>query len=53
MLVTGFGPSKSEISVRSFDPALTVTRSVWPLKLPTKLGTGIGADGVDSRIRGR
>ena len=36
VLVTGSGPSKPEISVRSFDPALTVTRSGWPLKLPTK-----------------
>ena len=40
VLVVGFGPSKPEISVRSFDPALTVTRSVWPLKLPTKVGPG-------------
>ena len=31
---------KSEISVRSFDPALTVTRSGLPSKLPTKSGPG-------------
>ena len=40
MLVTGSGPSKPEINVRSFDPALTVTRSVLPSKLPTKIGPG-------------
>ena len=33
-------PRNPEISVKSFDPALTVTRSVWPLKLPTKVGPG-------------
>ena len=32
---------KSEISVRSFDPALTVTRSGRPSKLPTKIGPGL------------
>ena len=37
----GTSPMKSEISVRSFDPALTVTRSGWPSKLPTKSGPGL------------
>ena len=40
VVVTGSGPLKPEISVRSFEPALTVTRSVLPSKLPTKLCTG-------------
>ena len=40
MLVTGSGPLKSEISVRSLDPALMVSKSVLPSKLPTMLLTG-------------
>ena len=40
VLVTGSAPLKPEISVRSFDPALTVTRSGLPSKLPTKIGPG-------------
>ena len=51
VLVVGFAPSKPEISVRSFDPALTVTRPVWPLKLPTKLGTGLVPDGEGRGVR--
>ena len=40
VVVVGSDPRKPEISVRSFDPALTVTRSVWPSKLPTNVGPG-------------
>ena len=42
--MTGCEPMKSEMSVRSFDPALTVTRSGWPSKLPTKSGPGLLPD---------
>ena len=40
MVKVGSGPVKSEISVRLFEPALTVTRSGLPSKLPTKMGPG-------------
>ena len=38
MVVTGSGPSKPEISVRSFDPALTVTRSSLAVEVADEAG---------------
>ena len=38
--MTGCEPMKSEMSVRSFDPELTVTMSGLPSKLPTNRGPG-------------
>ena len=39
--MTGCEPMKSEMSVRSFDPELTVRRPGVPSKLPKKMGPGL------------
>ena len=44
MLVTGSGDSKLEMTVKSFDPALTVTRAGCAVQVLDEGGAGVDAD---------